>query len=212
MLLDLVTLKTRGYNVDRILRARAAEARIAEQARQQREEERSKALAAEAAREAEADKKKKSLQTTLAAAAVSENNMQRGSNYVPSTAIPPAQNNFFRSFTRHLGFDYGQNQARQQAGGSQQGLLGDGNAGGDGAGETSTAGPLVTQETSVTKRPGDAHRPTKPHVLKANLHSAIKASRAHDSSHVFSPAVTTQVKEQKTYCDAKCAPSPSHLT
>jgi hypothetical protein len=42
-------------------------------------------------------------------------------------------------------------------------------------------------------------------VIQQNLLNAIKSTRAHDSSHLFSPPRAEEVKEQASYCDSKPA-------
>jgi len=50
--------------------------------------------------------------------------------------------------------------------------------------------------------PGQPESVTAPHQLHQNLVNAISASRAHDSSTLFSQPRTNTVKEQSTYCDS----------
>jgi len=208
---DLEILKLRGYNVERILKARAAEARLAEQARRQREEERAKALQEEAnlveerRRQAELDaKKQKEVVLAMPGGFGSPVGQNRHDGVQqPQTPAAPITN-FFNRFSRQL-FD----SQKERDKGIFASVLG--------GGSSSTGGSTTTlsapQETAVVRPPEDhQHKPTKPHILRANLQSAINASRAHNSNQVFSPAQTQQVQEQKTYCDSKPARDIKFLT
>ncbi|KAI5803996.1 hypothetical protein DFH27DRAFT_481023 [Peziza echinospora] len=231
---DLVTLKARGYNVDRILKARAAEARLAEQARRQRDEERAKAVEAEA----RADSERSKLETDRNRSSVGDHKkpkeiegpaMPGGFNTSPprhsksssggggssSSFIqnsPAPVSTFFNKMKGHLGFD------SHKPHESLQNMLGQGHGSGSGSGSGGAGGSSTTltpQETTaapVDDGKNQSHKPTKPHVLRSNLHNAIAASRAHDSNKVFSPAQTQQVKEQKTYCDSKPGQDIKFLT
>ena len=226
---DLVTLKARGYNVDRILKARAAEARLAEQARRQRDEERANALEAEA----KAESARSKLETDRIRSSVGDHKkpkeiegpaMPGGFNTSPprhsksssgggsSSSVlqnaPAPVSTFFNKMKGHLGFDnHKPHESLQNMLGQGQGSgSGSGGSGGSGAGVGGSSTTLTPQETTappVDDGKNQSHKPTKPHVLRSNLHNAIAASRAHDSNKVFSPAQTQQVKEQKTYCDSK---------
>jgi hypothetical protein len=79
------------------------------------------------------------------------------------------------------------------------------------AGTGTSKGLAPTQSAPATvTRPGvrgtrggnDDGRVTSPAVVQQNLLNAIKSTRAHDSSQLFSPPSQTEVKEQATYCDS----------
>ncbi|KAF8472133.1 hypothetical protein BDZ91DRAFT_491432 [Kalaharituber pfeilii] len=202
---DLVTLKARGYNVDRILRARAAEARLAEQARRQREDERAQALAEEAKKEEERQRKleaeaKKARESGPQMPGGFVSSPPRGQDVARPPVVAPPISNFFKSFTRHLGFE-SDNKQKQIEG--IQNMLGAGMSAQAGGSSSTAMTPIPTPGGTPAPDGQQVHKPTKPHVLKANLHNAIAASRAHSANQVFSPVETQQVKEQKTYCDAK---------
>ncbi|KAF8427555.1 hypothetical protein EV426DRAFT_545323 [Tirmania nivea] len=206
----LEVLKLRGYNVDRILKARAAEARLAEQARRQREEERAEALQEEAklleeqTQQAELEaKKQREVVPTMPGGFCSPTG-QKSHDGVKQPQVPVAPiTSFFNRFSRQL-FD----SHRERDRGMFSGVLGGGSS--PAGGSTAT---LTTQEaTAVRSAEEYKHKPTKPHILRANLLSAINASRAYNSNQVFSPAQTQQVREQKTYCDSKLAHDIKFLT
>ncbi|RPB25707.1 hypothetical protein L211DRAFT_822540 [Terfezia boudieri ATCC MYA-4762] len=206
----LEVLKLRGYNVDRILKARAAEARLAEQARRQREEERAKALQEEAklveerTLQAEVEAKKHREIIPTMPGGFGSPVGQRGHDGVKQPQVPAAPiSSFFNRFSRQF-FD----SQKERDKGIFSGVLGGGSS--SAGGSTTT---LTPQETTVVRSPEEhKHKPTQPHVLRANLQSAINASRAHNSNQVFSPAQMQQVQEQKTYCDSKLAHDIKYLT
>lgn len=197
--LGLLDLRARGYNVDRILRAKAEEARMAE-------EERRKALEAEEQRirEREADWAR-----TSKAASEAESKQRPRTPAEPTPKMPgsfgsdspedppelPASQQdrrsrgFFSNFTRKFGLDRNETAEEQ-------------------------LDKLLTNTESETKPappgpqsqgPGDSGRVTNPAVVQNNLLQAIRSTRPHDSSSVFNRPQTQEVKEQATYCDSKPA-------
>lgn len=198
------------------MKARAAEARIAAEARKQREEERVRALAEEMKREEECarlleQESKKSKQNNLALAggdvALQNKDGQTGQVGARSPQIAPPISNFFRTFTRHFGLDIQKpNEEKDSISGFSSGSTP----------HNASSSMLVPPEPSITTPSGDAkspvHKPTKPHVLRANLQSAIAASRPHNSHQVFNPAQTQLVQELKSYCDSKPAHDIIFLT
>ncbi|KAK8065679.1 hatpase c domain-containing protein [Apiospora hydei] len=192
--LDLLDLRSRGYNVDRILRAKAAEARIAE-------EERRKALEAEEAaiREREQQFQQQTQAATATAAARERNRTPppRMPGSFESPDSPPeaavTQNRksrgLFSNLSKRFGFD--------DSGDKDEHLQ-------------SFLDPPQAPESSKTpvqgpkpnKSHGDNGKVTNPAVIQQNLLNAVKATRGHNSSSLFAPPSTTEVKEQATYCDS----------
>ncbi|KAK1760967.1 hypothetical protein QBC47DRAFT_368715, partial [Echria macrotheca] len=200
--LDLMDLRARGYNVDRILRAKAAEARIAE-------EERRKALEAEQRRiqEREQEWAREARETQAVEARrdtvkTPERNRMPGSfQDSPEEEAPPvtrgkSRKNFFSEITRRLGFD-----SDQESEGQLDNFLPPQQPGKN-PGQMETAPAPAPQ---VNKKPKEDGRVASPATIQQNLLNAIKSTRAHDSSHLFAPPQQTQVQEQGTYCDAKPA-------
>jgi hypothetical protein len=168
--LDLYGLRARGYNVDRILRAKAAEARIAEEERRKALEEEQRQI-----QEREQQWSSKGAEATAAAAA-------REATRVPEPLGPtmpgswdqpedtkPSQNQqarkgrgLFSNLTRRLGFDT----TEQNDEGSHQQLdkfldkPKEGESSGSGAADTG-------------KRPQDEGRVTSPAVVQQNLLNAV---------------------------------------
>ncbi|KAK6951833.1 hypothetical protein Daesc_006358 [Daldinia eschscholtzii] len=195
--LDLLDLRARGYNVDRILRAKAAEARIAE-------EERRKALDAEQAniREREEEFRRHTQAATTAAAARSGNRtppprMPGGfgspddNDVPPPTNTPQPQNRrskgFFSNFSKRFGFDTSSEDDNMRS-------LTDSDP------EPARLPPAEPSSGSKSGKKDDG-KVTNPAIIQQNLLNAIKSTRAHDSSQVYSPPTTREVKEQATYCD-----------
>ncbi|KAI0166800.1 hypothetical protein GGR52DRAFT_75089 [Hypoxylon sp. FL1284] len=194
--LGLLELRGRGYNVDRILRAKAAEARIAE-------EERRKALDAEQARirEREQDFRK---QNEVAAAARERSNTppprmpggfgspEDDIRALPPTPAPPQGGrrgrSLFSNISKRLGFD-----ASDEAEENLKNFMG--------SGPEPVKLPPAEPPSGSEHGKKDDGKVTNPAIVQQNLLNAIKSTRAHDSSQLYSPPTTREVKEQATYCD-----------
>jgi hypothetical protein len=209
--LGLLDLRSRGYNVDRILRAKAAEARLAEEERRKALEEEQKQIeeqrrqwaaaqtgAAEAARE-EVRTPQRDPRAGLMPGSFDDSPDDR-----PLTPPPKEQHNkprrgagsLFSNLTRRLGFEMGS----------------------DSQNELDKFLPpappphedpgVAAVETGKGKANGasdeqhDDGRVTNPAIIHQNLLNAIKSTRPHDSARLFSPPHQTEVKEQATYCDS----------
>ncbi|TRX88683.1 hypothetical protein FHL15_010449 [Xylaria flabelliformis] len=206
--LDLLDLRARGYNVDRILRAKAAEARIAE-------EERRRALDAEQARirerEQEFTKQNLAATTSTAVAAREQNRtppprMPGGFHSPEDDDIPPSlpeppQNRkgrgLFSNISKRFGFDYDDevDEKPKSLTGSER--------------NPEPLPPTVPSSSgskpSNNGQDGKDGKVTNPAVVQQNLLNAIKSTRAYDSSLLYSPPSTRTVKEQATYCDDTAA-------
>lgn len=201
---DLQGLKRRGFNVDRILRAQAAQARIAE-------DERQKQLRIE-------EQQVKNSGGTVKEAAVEEDHSgYRDSDEVdmpgafgnnsPSPASQKKSRNLFSSFTRKLGF--GDGEAQQQL---QSFLGGHGSHSRSGSDSKSTRGRSSSGDPDPTPRkPGEIEKVSSPAAVQQNLVNAVKSSRAHNSSAVFTLPTLNKVKEQATYCDSTPGRNITHI-
>jgi hypothetical protein len=194
--LDLYGLQNRGYNVDRILRAKAAEARIAE-------EERRKALDAEQAmiREREEDWKNQAKAAEAAREqARTPDPVMPGSftNDSPEDYKVPIQQgqrkgrSLFSNLSRRFGFENNEND-----GGNDpiNKLLG-----------KPPSGPEQHDDTKegageMKKPKKDDGRVTSPAVVQQNLLNAINSTRSFGSNNLFTNPKVNEVKEQATYCD-----------
>ncbi|KAI1504129.1 hypothetical protein F5X99DRAFT_51992 [Biscogniauxia marginata] len=193
--LDLLDLRARGYNVDRILRAKAAEARIAE-------EERRKALDAEQARIREREREFRSRNETAAVSVAREQNrtppprMPGGFESPddhgppPPTLPQPPQNRrskgLFSGLSKRFGFD-----TSDEADEKLHNFI-------EPNPESVRLPPAEGSSGSKSSKDGTV---TNPAIIQQNLLNAIGSTRAHDSSQLFSPPTTREVKEQATYCD-----------
>jgi len=202
--LDLLDLRARGYNVDRILRAKAAEARIAE-------EERRNALEAEQKRIQEREQEwKRETQAAEAAtrelAKTPERNRMPGS-FQDSPEDEPAplpqdrsRRGLFSNLTRRLGLESNEDPQKHMVK-----SLPPPPPDTKGSEEDTATTTTTTTTTTTSKKPMDDGRVGNPASVQQNLLSAIKSTRAHDSSQVFNRPTETEVKEKGTYCDKKPA-------
>ncbi|TPX10907.1 uncharacterized protein E0L32_008113 [Thyridium curvatum] len=201
--LDLLDLRARGYNVDRILRVKAQEARIAE-------EERRKALEDEQRRiqEREREWRQQEHQQTAVATASREGAKSPQHNMPgafgddsspessPVKALPPPESTKKRSLFSQLSKKFGLDHDHDHNEKHQAEV--------PPPGGTGQAGPSTGPSTGKPPA-GEDGRVTSPAVVQQNLLNAVKATRAHGSSSLFSPPKTTEVKEQATYCDSTAA-------
>ncbi|KHO00285.1 Neutral zinc metallopeptidase [Metarhizium album ARSEF 1941] len=210
--LDLFGLRARGYNVDRILRAKAAEARIAEEERRkalQEEQRRIQEREQDWAQQGKATDESKIRELPSAAEAarqVARTPEQPAKPTMPgawgspddAAADSPQQSKkgggLFSNLSRRLGFD-SQDGTRDDAKTQLEQFMGNTTTQG-GTGSTTGA-----QEKDTGRPQQDDGRVTSPAVVQQNLLNAVQATRAHGSDHVFSEPKVNQVKEQATYCD-----------
>ena len=202
--LNLLQLRSRGYNVERILRAKAAEQRIAE-------EERKKQLEAEQQQIREQEELWRQQQSQIVASPAREERRKStqasmpgsfGSDSPENSPAPVPKNRsrggIFSGLTRRLGIN-GEGEAQQQL----QDFLGGGDA--SHTQETPPDNPPTYDEASkggVSKPKSGTEQVSSPHAVQQNLINAIQSSRAHDSSTLFSPPTTQTIKEQGSYCDS----------
>jgi hypothetical protein len=188
---DLLKLRARGYDVSRILKRRAHEARVAEQQRQKHlEEERKRIEEAETARRERASQEQSlSDQQALMPGNFPDSpepsNLRKGQDAKEpdnSFSFRPTRN-LFSSLTRSFG---GNNPPRP-----------------------SSPAPSVPEQPKGADKPlqGSVNTPpqpvTSPEHLQQNLLSAIQASRSHNSTSVNSNPTVNEVKETSTFCDAR---------
>lgn len=192
--LGLLGLRARGYNVDRILRAKEAEARIAE-------EDRRKALDEEQKRIREREAKWAQSHNAAAAGAASDDQKagsKRQRDSLPSmpgafgdeddTPGEPKTNKgkgLFSNLTRRLGLDSGNDD--------------------DTAAPAAPAAPTPGPSGLPSGGQQQGHTEgtvTNPALVQANLVNAVRATRPHGSNQLFSQPRVNEVKEQSTYCDS----------
>ncbi|KAM0713568.1 hypothetical protein Q7P37_010530 [Cladosporium fusiforme] len=207
---DLRRLKAKGYNVDRILRRKAEESRIAETERQKREEEQRKIAEANAKANAGKQPDTKSITNGMGQLQLENNKTPEKQPSMPGSFDSPEQQplrpessgrggkkpgNLFSNISRQLGFN---NDPPSPQHPHVNNMLTNGQGGGPGPelpppysqGKPSTSGPSNGQVTS-------------PMALQQNLQSAIKASRSYNADSLFSRPQTNNIREAPTYCDNK---------
>lgn len=189
--LSLMQLRSRGYNVERILRAKAAEARIAEE-----ERKRQLAIEQEQIKEQENQWQQDRNQQTAVASAASQEETRRDSHVAMPGAFgsdspsPPQvkkekNRGLFANLTRRLGLDNSDDESPRSPTTRTP---------------SSEDAPPPYSETAGQKPQTESV--TSNGAIKQNLLNAIQASRAHDSSDLFSPPSANRVKEQAEYCDS----------
>ncbi|KAH0542428.1 hypothetical protein FGG08_003183 [Glutinoglossum americanum] len=203
---DLYTLRARGYNVDRILRAKAEEQRIAELNRQRQIEEQSKQIQEQEERwkkEKEGrsrPSKEKQVQVAMPGAfgpdspehVATQSDIQQA-DMEHETRKPKG---IFSSFTKRLGL--APDDARPSTRHLQSFLNSNGESNNP---QKDLPPPYSAQDTNQQQQQRPSETVTSPHQLQQNLLSAIQASRSYNSSELFSPPQTNTVKETATYCD-----------
>ncbi|RFU79255.1 neutral zinc metallopeptidase [Trichoderma arundinaceum] len=210
--LDLYGLRSRGYNVDRILRAKAAEARIAEEERRKALEEEQRQIREREqnwAQQSQHDPTK-TQQLPQAAEAARETPRSPKSSHpsMPGAWDSPEESTqdkaanrksrgLFSNLSRRLGFDT-QDDDKNDSRGHVEQFMGNNSA---------NAGPSSGNDTSGGNGESqkDDGKVTNPAVVQQNLLNAVNATRAHGSDRVYSEPHVTEVKEQATYCDKKPA-------
>ena len=206
--LNLYQLRSRGYNVERILRAKAAEARIAE-------EERRKQMEAEQAQLKEQEEQWRQQSQAAIPAAAREDRRKSAQVAMPGAfgsdspenspePVRSGRRGLFSGLTRRLGLsDNGE--AQQQL----QNFLG-----GHNDPEPQVDNPPTYDEANkggASNGGKGTEKVSSPAAVQQNLLNAIQSSRAHDSSTLFSPPTTQTIKEQASYCDSTSAQNITFL-
>ena len=181
---DLLRLRARGYNVDRILRAKAAEARIAEDHRQKQVEEERQRL--------QEQKDRSNSHRPLSENVLRNTSIDRPipGSFEESAPRPEDReetasarrkkpNGFFSTITRRLGID-------------------DSSSGSNSVSNGTSHSSLTTRQPSH-----ESSSATNVSEIESTLSSAVRASRAHGSSELFSAPSSNMVEASKTYCDAR---------
>ena len=205
---DLRRLKTKGYNVDRILRQKAAESRVAENERQKQLEEEQKRIAeqeqiwrnSQAARGIDQQPHNDKTPDKPRAMPGSFNDSPESGTAGP-VALPnrPKKGSIFSTLSKQLGFNTDDESVQQQ----MRNLQEQGSSGQRSITSAPEHPPPYTAKDPQGKATGQPQQVTPPHDLQQNLVSAVQASRAHDSSTLFSPPSTKNIKENTSYCDNK---------
>lgn len=212
---DLLELRARGYNVERILRQKAQEARIAEDKRQKQVEEERRVLqereaawaAGQAQRESQrADEERAEAQVQNAMPGVfPESPESNKSLSEEAPAVPPQKppvrpsGSMFVNLSKRFGLNGKKTSSNSGTEEQSRSLLP----------ESSTPPPppySPNDPQSQQKRPEQSVNANSPHRLNSELLSAVQACRPHGSSDVYSRPETNEIQESKSYCDER----PSH--
>ena len=205
---DLQGLKRRGFNVDRILRAQAAEARIAEDQRlKQLQEEQEHINKAQEERKRAQQQQQSVTRAPAPVPESPENNRMPGAfEHSPPTPQPARRNRgLFSNISRSLGFGDGHAQEQLNnffGGGHNQAATHPPPQDDRRAMEQAPPLPYDGADPQTQRRPGETETVSPPAAIQQNLLNAVKSSRAHDSEGVFTPPTQNTIKEQATYCDA----------
>ncbi|OOF91108.1 hypothetical protein ASPCADRAFT_211388 [Aspergillus carbonarius ITEM 5010] len=208
---DLLELKARGYNVERILKQKAHEARMAEDRRQkQLEEERQRLQEREAAWARERAQVQAPPQPTedereqlMPGDFPDSPSGKQASRDIQADGSDQAQDRrprgFFANLSKRFGLEGNRSPWNASNGESSQPAL-------PGSSENATPPPPYSAEDPQKIRSEAPVNVNSPHRLQNELLSAIQACRPHGSSDVYSRPETNQITEKKSYCDEK----PSH--
>ncbi|CAI7677809.1 unnamed protein product [Penicillium manginii] len=213
---DLLELRARGYNVERILRQKAQEARMAEDKRQKQVEEERRVLQereaewaaaqAQRAKEERLEDSRPKSQSQNAMPGVfpeSPNSKQPSAETQVAPAEPPmperAPRGLFANLQKRFGLDGNRSGSNAEPGEQSQSMLPESS--------TPPPPPYSPNPTDPQQpRPEQPVNVSSPHQLNRQLLSAVQACRPHGSSDVFSRPETNQISESKSYCDER----PSH--
>ncbi|KAJ5902451.1 hypothetical protein N7495_002979 [Penicillium taxi] len=182
---DLLELRARGYNVERILSQRAHEARIAEDRRQKQLEEEMRALQereAELATEQAQQAKEEIPELKTMPGVFPES--PKDTRVAPSELTLPNRSSrgLFANLSKRFGLD---NRTTANTAEQSQSLLPESS--------NEPQKPRPEREVSINS----------PHQPNRQLLSAVQACRPHGSSHVFNRPETNQITETKSYCDER---------
>ncbi|KAK3110026.1 hypothetical protein LTR53_016121, partial [Teratosphaeriaceae sp. CCFEE 6253] len=202
---DLKRLRTKGYNVDRILRQKAAESRIAESERVKREEEQRRLAEVEAASrppqelKGVTDSERGVEAEPQAPMATPDRLLSMPGAFANSPEQRPGSSgrgkkNVFSNISKALGLNQG-----STAGQQLQNMLtnGDNHA-------PDLPPPYQPRDPNGGKAVGTGtEQVTSPRNLQQNLQRAINSTRAYNSQSLFQPPETNEIKETPSYCDSK---------
>ncbi|OJD17547.1 hypothetical protein AJ78_02360 [Emergomyces pasteurianus Ep9510] len=208
---DLLELRARGYNVERILRQKAAEARMAESKRQQQLEEELKQIqenevAWRKGQQSEQPKDQREQRSMPGDFPNPSPPHARNSTHDPTpselkSTRGKSVGGLFSDLSRRFGLeDFSRSNNPVQS--ALQGFRDKSQVP---TSPDAPPPPYSANETGSSKEP-KPQTVTSPHALQSNLMSAIQACRPHGSSTFYSRGEQNNVMETKSYCDQR----PSH--
>lgn len=198
---DLLDLRTRGYNVERILKRKDAEAKMQESNRQQQlEAEKRQANATELAQ-----KQNQDLLHPMPGV-FPESPAHDSSSGTSNTQMADTPGkSLFSSLKKRFGLD--EFHHPEQTPHLNQTESSSADAPDREQPKPSSSGgeppPPYSSEDPKTPKPTDPSSVTSPQTLRTNLLSAVRSCRPHGSSTLYSRGEKTQVAETKTYCDER---------
>ncbi|KMU92458.1 hypothetical protein CIHG_10276 [Coccidioides immitis H538.4] len=191
---DLLELRVRGYNVERILRQKAAAAKMAESQRQMQVEEDRRRL-----EQVEQERQRRQ-----------EQELNENENLHPMPGVFP---DFIPNFRPNRSADSSLTSSNNDGGmagfisglgrrfGLDELLRGGNSAPTDRSSTPSTPPPPYTpQQENNPDNPGP-HSGISPGMLRQNLATAITRCRPHGHSAIQSTRQVTQISDAKSYCD-----------
>jgi len=213
---DLLDLRNRGFNVSRILRQKAAEARMAENKRHQELEEQQKRIEEQQktweSTQSPQKKEKKSKQNMIGAFPDSPDSKNAGALAGPSSQHLPQEDmdnepirsaqRMLSNFAKNFGLGAGGRQQRPTSSLSGPEPLPIPQARPQTPSSSQDPPPPYSAGSSGQ---GQDQSVTAPHHMQQNLLSAIRKSRPHNSTEIFSRGEQNTVSETKSYCDEKPA-------
>ncbi|KAK1149914.1 hypothetical protein N8T08_003470 [Aspergillus melleus] len=210
---DLMELKVRGYNVERILKQKAQEARVAEDRRQkqleeerQRLQEREAAWAQERQSQLQSEEKQPSLMPGDFPDSPSNKEVAAGPSVPPDNSSDSDQQDrrprgLFANWSKRLGLEGGRSNWNPLNSESSQPAPPESSNS-----PTPPPPPYSPEDPQKSSRPEAPVTVSSPHRLQNELLSAVQACRPHGSSGLYSRPETNQISESKSYCDER----PSH--
>ena len=193
---SLPKLRSRGFNVARLLNQKATEARIAEETRKRQLEEEQRQMEERQATWGETRAQKAASMPGLFPDSPDRTNLSNTREPDEDEPIVlPKPRGFFSGLGKQFGFERHRSPQNIPASTSKPN-------------ETvpDDIPPPPYSEHAQQKQVSQAPQPeavTAPHQLQQNLVNAIQASRTHNSTKVASQPTVNNVKETATYCDAK---------
>lgn len=205
---SLPKLRSRGYNVARLLNQKATEARIAEEARKRQLEDEQRQMKEREATWKETQAQNLARQKSMPglfpdspdSKRLLDPSQSKGPEEEPNM---PRPRGFLDGIGRRFGFD---KQPSSQI--SHTSRIDTNNVE---APEDDAPPPYQQSAEKSRTRTPQPEAVTAPHHLQRNLVNAIQASRAHNSTSVVSQPEVNDVKETSTYCDAKPGHNISYI-
>lgn len=197
---SLQKLRSRGYNVGRIMQQKETEARIADEVLKQQQEEQQREIREreETWKNAHAASAAKAQQNAMPGIFPDSPDRSRSTGPVEEEPIIDRPRGLFSGIRKQFGFDHQRHSVPHTPA----------SRGRNPATEAPPEdAPPPYSQTEGHKSPTQMPQPetaTAPHHLQQNLVNAIQASRAHNSTSVISQPAVNEVKEAGgSYCDAR---------